>query len=155
MVIEVVCDYEVYDEILDEEWIEEDECGFYEEIGSQFLVLCYLLSIDEYLKNFNFKSEYFYIVEDVGSEIVNLEDEDLYEEVVGVVILNFVEVCGLKSFGNSDESFEVIGCDEFIKNFEKSLVVVKGEVQNYDDLVYIEIGSLQVEDMWLNYKGGC
>lgn len=155
MVTEVVCDHEVYDEISDEERIEEDECGLYEEIGSQSPALCHSSSTDEHSKNFNSKSEYSYTAEDVGRETANSEDEELYEEVAGAVISNSVGVCGLKSPGSSDESSEAIGCDEFTKNPENSSVAAKGEAQNHDDPVYTEIGSLQVEDMRLNHKGGC
>lgn len=155
MVTEVPCDFEAYDEISDEEPIEEDEYGLYEEIASQSPALCHSSSTDEHSKNFNSKSEYSYYAEDVGRETANSEDEELYEEVAGAVISNSVEVCGLKSPGSSDESFEAIGCDEFTKNPEKSSVAAKGEAQNHDDPVYTEIGSLQVEDMRLNHKGGC
>ena len=59
MVTEVPCDDEAYDEISDEERIEEDQYGLYEEIGSQSPALCHSSSTDEHSKDS-------YTAEDVG-----------------------------------------------------------------------------------------
>ena len=145
MVTKVPCDDEAYDEISDEERIEEDQ---YEEIGSQSPALCHSSSTDEHSKDS-------YTAEDVGRETADSEDEDLYEEIAGAVISNSVEVCGFKSPGSRDESSDAVDCDEFISNPEKSSVAAKGEALSRDDPVYAEIGSLQLEDMQLNRNRGC
>ena len=152
MVTEVPCDYEAYDEISDEEQVEEDEYGLYEEINSQPPALCQSSSTDEHSKNFNSESKYSCTE---TAETADSKDEELYEAVAGAVVSNSVEVCSFKSPGSSDESYEVVGCDEFTSNPKESPVAAKGETQNHDDPVYAEIGSLQVEDMRLNHKGGC
>ena len=155
MVTEVPCDYEVYDEISDEERIEEDEYGLYEEVDSQSTALCNSSSTDEHSKNFNSESKYSYTAEDVGRETANSEDEEFYEEIPGGVASNSVELCGFKSPESSDESSDAVDCDEFISNPEKSSVAAEGEARSRDDPIYAEIGSLQLEDMQLNRNRGC
>ena len=154
MVTEVPRDDEAYDDVLDKEQIE-DESEIYEEIGNKSPALCHSAGTDKHMQNFGSESKYSYSAEDVGKETSDPEDEDLYEEIAGAVISNSVEACSLKSPGSSDESSEAVGCDEFTSNPENGSVPAKEEVQNHDDPVYAEIGSLRLTDMQLSHNTGC
>lgn len=155
MVTEVLRDDEDYDDISFEEQIEEDQ-SLYEEIGNQSPALCQSSSTDEHSKNCSSENEHSYIAEDVGSETADPEDEELYEEIAGAVTSNSVEACSFKNPGSSgcSESSEAVGCDEFTSNPEHGSVSIEGEVQNHDDPVYAEIGSLQLADIRLNHNAG-
>ena len=149
IVTEMLHDDEDYDDISCQEQIEEDQSGIYEEIGNQSPALCHSSSTDEHAKNFNSQNEHSYTAED-GTETAGPEDEDLYEEIEGAVISNSVEACSFKNPGSSDfdESSETVGCDEFSGN------AAEGEVPDYTDPIYAEIGSLQPADIGSNHNTG-